>query len=165
MKLAHKRWLLAALQVILVLLLGAKYAYDRATLPRVWVRVAPYDPDAPLRGRYVSLQIEAVPRGFSPLPEGQSRSWGKATLSVEDAKLIATQSQTGPGHGVVLLEEGNEVRLRLQQPVAFFITEHVPDPSRRPSLRAEVTVPRTGPPRPIRLGVEEGGVITPLQLD
>ena len=49
---------------------------------------------------------------------------------------------------------------RLAEPVAFFIPEHVPDPSRRPAgeeLWAEVTIPRSGPPRPIRLGVMKDG--------
>ena len=37
----------------------------------------------------------------------------------------------------------------LEQPVAFFIPEHVPDPSRRglgEELWVEVTLPRKGPP-------------------
>lgn len=59
--------------------------------------------------------------------------------------------------------------LFLSEPVAFFIPEHVPDPSRRPpgeALWVEVTLPRKGPPRPIRLGVSKhGGAITPLDLD
>ena len=56
----------------------------------------------------------------------------------------------------------------LQPAVAFFLPEHVPDPSRRPSeeeLWVEVTVPQHGPPRPIRLGVKKGdGPIVPMEL-
>jgi hypothetical protein len=52
--------------------------------------------------------------------------------------------------------------------VAFFIPEHIPDPSRRTQgeeLWVEVTIPKTGPPRPIRLGVKKGdGPIVPLEL-
>ena len=52
----------------------------------------------------------------------------------------------------------------LDTPVAYFIPEHAVDPSSRPGLMAEVTVPRKGPPRPIRLGVKEGEKVTPLDL-
>jgi hypothetical protein len=54
------------------------------------------------------------------------------------------------------------------EPVAFFIPEHVSDPSRRPpgeELWVEVSVPAKGPPRPIRLGVKKDGVLTPLELN
>jgi len=68
---------------------------------------------------------------------------------------------------------GRYVRLRIvagqgvdsSAPVAFFIPEHVADPSRRPAgeeLWVEVTIPRRGAPRPIRLGVKKDGVLTPL---
>ena len=51
--------------------------------------------------------------------------------------------------------------------LAYFIPEHVADPSRRPAgeeLWVEVTQPRKGPLRPIRLGVRKDGVLTPLPL-
>jgi len=51
--------------------------------------------------------------------------------------------------------------------VAYFIPEHVADPSRRApgeELWAEVTIPRAGAPRPIRLGVKKDGVLTPLDV-
>lgn len=64
---------------------------------------------------------------------------------------------------------GRYVRLRIDgtnQPLAFFIPEHVPDPSVRAAgeeLWAEVTLPRKGGPRPIRLAVKKDGVLTPLE--
>ena len=166
MKPLHRGLLVAVLQVALVCLLGAKYAIDRATLPRVWAEVAPYDPDLPIRGRYVRLQVIATPRGFeNAMQEGQHRSWGRATLSVEDEVLIATRSNQDIGQRISLEDLDGEIQLRLTEAVAFFIPEHVPDPSLRPNLRVDVTIPRKGPPRPIRLGVEEGGETTPLDLD
>ncbi|MCZ6514734.1 MAG: hypothetical protein O6850_02600 [Acidobacteria bacterium] len=36
---------------------------------------------------------------------------------------------------------------------------------RHRQLWAEVTLPRQGPPRPIRLGVKKEGLLTPLDLD
>jgi uncharacterized membrane-anchored protein len=64
---------------------------------------------------------------------------------------------------------GRYVRLRIEgrtEAIAFFIPEHVPDPSIRAAgeeLWAEVTLPRKGAPRPIRLAVKKDGVLTPLQ--
>ncbi|HET7694915.1 MAG TPA: GDYXXLXY domain-containing protein [Vicinamibacterales bacterium] len=64
---------------------------------------------------------------------------------------------------------GRYVRLRVKdgdEQLAFFIPEHIPDPSiREPGeeLWAEVTLPRKGPPRPIRLAVKKDGVLTPLR--
>ncbi|MCP9848396.1 hypothetical protein [Cyanobium sp. Morenito 9A2] len=54
--------------------------------------------------------------------------------------------------------------------VAFFIPDPIDDPSRRApgeELWVEVTLPRKGPPRPIRLGVKRNGMVvpSPLQLD
>ena len=114
-----KGLILAGVHLALALSVTAKFAYDRATLPRVWVRTEPYDPTLPLRGRYVRLQL----RG-----------------ETED----------------------------LRGPVAYFIPPNVPDPSRRPQgeeLWAEVSVPKKGAPRPIRLGVKKDGVLTPLDLE
>jgi hypothetical protein len=68
---------------------------------------------------------------------------------------------------VQLRHDGDRWSARLSQPVAVFIPEHLLDPSFRPAgeeLWAEVTLPRRGPPRPIRLGVMRDGRLTPLQL-
>jgi len=68
---------------------------------------------------------------------------------------------------------GRYVRMRVDLPgqasqtVAYFIPEHVPDPSRRPpgeELWVELTVPRRGPVRPIRLAVKKAGQMTALDL-
>ena len=42
-------------QALLVLSIAGKYLYERKACPRVWVRSAQYDPNLPLRGRYLSL--------------------------------------------------------------------------------------------------------------
>jgi hypothetical protein len=68
---------------------------------------------------------------------------------------------------VQLRQDRGRWSARLAQPVAFFIPEEVADPSVRPSgeeLWAEVTIPREGPPRPIRLGVMRDGRLTPLAI-
>ena len=156
-----KGLVLGGVQVAMVLSLGGKLLVDRATQPRVWVKVVPFDPHLPIRGRYVSLQVMAEARGFEP-----GVLYTTAQLSVEDGKLIARPTEDTSATMVRIT--GNPPVANLSEPVAFFIPEHVPDPSRRPSgeeLWVEVTVPKKGPPRPIRLGVKKDGVLTPLALD
>jgi hypothetical protein len=85
-----KGLIIAAVQVGLVASLGAKLLYDRATRPRVWALAAPYDPNLPIRGRYVSLQLAVEPRG---LPETKSgpvwQSSQSVTLRVDGDRLVA----------------------------------------------------------------------------
>ena len=57
MKLFQKGLILAGVQCLMVLSLTGKLLYDRATCPRVWVRTTPWDPNLPIRGRYLSLQL------------------------------------------------------------------------------------------------------------
>ena len=46
-----------ALHVGLVAVVAGRFAWDRATLPREWVRVQVVDPDSLLRGRYLVLEV------------------------------------------------------------------------------------------------------------
>ncbi len=151
MMFSAKGLLLAGVQVMLVLGTGAKLLYDRATLPQVWVKAGPFDPNLPIRGRYVRLALEL---------DNPERLTGPVSLSVDGDRLAAHSSGEETGN---FLQGG-----RLFDPVAFFIPEHIPDPSRRANgeeLWVDVTVPGKGPPRPVRLGVKKNGVITPLNLN
>jgi hypothetical protein len=157
-----KGLVIAAVHVAIVCTLGAKLLVDRTIRPRVWVEVEPYDPDLPIRGRYLSLQVKATARGFAD--SGQPGEWSHALLSVEDDRLIATRTETDAGEPVRIRSAGADATVVLATPIAYFIPEHVDDPSRTPGLMVEVTLPRKGPPRPIRLGVRNGDRITPLDL-
>jgi hypothetical protein len=165
---------IAVVHVGLVASLGAKLLYDRATRPRVWALAAPYDPNLPIRGRYVSLQLVVEPRKIQEPGPGPGRPpLQSVVLRVENGRLVAEANPQERGYGpsdvhVRLLQRHGQELAVLHQRVAFFIGEHVPDPSRRPAdeeLWVEVTVPKKGPPRPIRLGVKKGdGPIVPLEL-
>src|SRR5712671_4716275 len=48
------------IQILIVSSLGAKLLYDRRTRPRAWFKTERYDPDLPIRGRYLGLQIEVT---------------------------------------------------------------------------------------------------------
>jgi uncharacterized membrane-anchored protein len=157
--------IVAALHVALVASLGVKLVADRMTRPRVWARVGPVDPDLPIRGRYVRLLLEVTsPDGVAPSP---AQSWMPVRLDVRDGTLVALPSDDSTDLQIRGTQRGTERVTVLTQPVAYFIPEHAPDPSVRApgeELWVEVTVPKRGAPRPIRLGVKKDGQLTPLDL-
>ncbi len=167
MSLFKKSVILLIIHVLIVSLLGVKLLYDRATLPRVWVRAIPYDPDLPIRGRYVSLQYIVETSGIDK-PERHHY----VQLFVKNGRLLAeavngTARKTS-GLAIRYTEiDGKRVAI-LDEPVAFFIPEHIPDPSIRApgkQLWVEATIPKKGIPRPIRLGVKKNGnAIEPLDI-
>jgi len=150
---------LGGVQVLLVAGVGAKFLLDRVNYPKVWVQTAPYDPDLPIRGRYVRLM--AVVTNGSP---ESSVELERVRLAVHDSRLVAMADQAG-SHWLNKRSCGAQSCWVLTEPLAYFIPEHVPDPSIRASgeeLWVEVTVPPTGAPRPIRLGVKKNGRLEPL---
>jgi uncharacterized membrane-anchored protein len=155
-----KGLIVAALHLAIVGSVGVKLLVDRATRPRVWARTAPIDPDDPLRGRYVRLRVEGEPIDLGDASNISVRltEWkGLLAFTPASGRLTASLS-TRDGRRVAILN----------QPLAFFIPEHVPDPSARApgeELWVEVTLPKQGAPRPIRLAVKKDGVLTPLDLD
>jgi len=183
MKPLYKGLVVAALHVALVASLGGKLLYDRATRPRVWARTATYDPDLPIRGRYVSLRVEVTPEGFprkdqqaeKQYPDYSYRNRKPVRLEVKGDKLIATASDDEHTNVYAAPQlryfQGRELiseQFYIDEPVAFFIPEHAPNPAwlnKGEELWVEVTVPKKGPPRPIRLGIKKDGVLKPLSLD
>ncbi|OQX09370.1 MAG: hypothetical protein BWK76_22320 [Desulfobulbaceae bacterium A2] len=173
MKPLWKGLLIAVLQLALVGSLGAKLLHDRASRPRVWARTLPFDPNLPLRGRYVRLQLVVEPRDIQDEADPKKHVVHPVALQTEGEQLVAAALPNDRGHvGSVrrlrfITQQDRRVAV-LTEPVAFFIPEHVPDPSRsKPGeeLWAEVTIPAKGPPRPIRLGVKkDGGPTVPLPL-
>jgi len=159
----RKGLVVAAVHLALVGSLGTKLLIDRATRPRVWARTAPVDPDHPLRGRYVQMRVEGEPVGF-----GKDRSGGDVVLVARGGALGLQPTSEDTGLTAHLTSrDGREIAV-LDHSLAYFIPEHVPDHSVRAAgeeLWVEVTLPKKGPPRPIRLGVKKDGVLTPLDLD
>ncbi|MEO8029905.1 MAG: hypothetical protein ABI765_03595 [Gemmatimonadota bacterium] len=158
--------LIGAAQVALVAMLGAKLLLDRARLPHGWAMVMAYDPELPIRGRYIRLTL-VVP------PVDSAASQLLKTTGWPQLRVVADRVMTGIGTGdagqsVYTTALRGDSILVLRDPVAYFIPDQIADPSIRPAgehLWAEVTVPRRGPPRPIRLGVSKGdGPIVPLLI-
>lgn len=168
----QKGLVLAAVQLALVASLGAKYALDRARLPRVWAQTAAYDPNLPIRGRYLSVRLRVALDSVDGEPEwkpGNFRADGREiTLSANQGRLVANPAQHPTGLHIFRWRSrtGEEIAA-LSEPVAFFLPEHAKDPSwLQPGeeLWIEVTVPKSGPPRPIRLAVKRGETFTPLEI-
>ncbi len=156
-------------QLMLVASVGVKFVYDRANYPRVWVETAPYDPDLPIRGRYVSIAalVDAKRSEITDKPgiaDGPVMFMGR--LEVQGGRLVAIEGDDGR-HWITSRRCGEAQCWQLGDPLAYFIPGHVQDPSRRlagETLWVEVTVPPTGAPRPIRLGIMKDGQLTPLDL-
>jgi len=161
----QKGILIALIHVALVCSLGAKLLMDRASRPRVWVKTVPYDPDLPIRGRYVNMRLEVETRGMQSSKNEWQVEW--AHLIADGGKLVAVKNEGYEG-APVLLDKNSTTHGRLQEPVDYFIPEHAQDPSRvqkGEELWVEVTVPKKGPPRPIRLGIKrDNGDIKPLDV-
>jgi hypothetical protein len=155
---------LAMVHVLLVGSLGLKLLADRARLPRGWARTVPFDPNLPIRGRYVRLRLAVLLADGSD--SARAGEYRKVRLRVAGDRLNGVLEDDGPLR-VRLDSTAAGLVAGLEDPVAFFIPEHIPDPSLRPTgeeLWAEVTVPSRGPPRPIRLGIRRDGVLTPLEI-
>jgi hypothetical protein len=169
-----KGLVISVIHVCLVAALGLKLLYDRHVLPRVWIKAAPYDPNLPIRGRYVSLQAMVEHRGIpNTATDQENYRIYPCVLHVENGRLFADVKQEGNRYDtsdlhLVNRKIGGENVFVLNERMAFFIPEHVPDPSRRlqgEQLWVETTIPKKGIPRPIRLGVStNNGSIMPLDL-
>ena len=74
MKPLAKAAVVALIHVLIVSSLGAQLLYDRRTRPQAWFLTQRYDPNLPIRGRYVSMQITVS----DPRSQGRSPSSGWA---------------------------------------------------------------------------------------
>ncbi len=188
MKLAKVSILLLVIQLVIVSSVAGKHLYQRLTCPRVWTRAAAFDPELPLRGRYLSLQL-MVDGCQSTLPSAKSAEFPRdvsgavvrgrfglrsgtlfrANLKVENNRLLAINDvlkTTGrDGQPVIAVKDRPCDQMLLDRPVAFYISEKAVDPSRLSpgqELWMEVTVPPKGPPRPIQLALKDNGAWKPL---
>ena len=166
----------AVLHILIVLSLGGKLLYDRANRPRVWVRTGSFDPDLPIRGRYVTLNLQVhAPDLGTPESRAKERMYSMqyVELAVEKDpsgkdQLVAHKSDRSTDLSVTVWrtqpEQASREMLLLSPAVAFFLPEHAEFPHLKSGeeIWAEVTVPRKGPPRPIQLALKRGTEWLPL---
>lgn len=178
--------LLIVLQVTLVSAIAGKYLYERETRPSVWVKVTQYDPNLPMRGRYLALtplvNACSLPHDhetrrpwydYSEHNPREKDSWQwrvvafaqDGELRVKDARNILPHTDT---QTIWLTPKQSCDQAQLTPPIDYFIPDTAKSPfplQKGQVLWAEVTVPSAGPPRPIRLAVSENGQWSPLKLD
>jgi hypothetical protein len=151
--------LLAAIQVALVGAVAGKLYYDRATLPRVWVESTGVDPNLPIRGRYVALNLLFPAAAESVrMPATDNATPGRLEVREGQAVAVLRPDWSGPKRRDEQLFASRPtpggLRWMAVQPVALFLPEHAADPTRgnQPDeLWVEVTVPPRGAARPIRV--------------
>jgi hypothetical protein len=190
MKFSKTSIVLLLIQLALVSSIAAKYLYQRRSCPRVWTRATAYDPEMPMRGRYLRLQLtvdgcqstlpSALHAVFPRNTDGTTKPTGftvkseypvyfRAKLKVENSRLLAIRipeaDQSSKGVNVTAWPDSSCDAMRLNEPVDFYIAEHAADPTRlQPGqeLWMEVTVPPQGPPRPLQLALKDNGAWKPL---
>jgi hypothetical protein len=165
---------LGAIQILVVLSLSGKLLYDRATKPRAWALTQGYDPELPIRGRYLTQRLRLPVEGleYKPAKNGQGSDWfvnrNWAHFEVRNRMLIAKPAGEGNGGWIYLQKRADgSVEAVSEEPVLVFIPDTAVVPILKPGeeMWVEVTVPAKGPPRPIRLAVKRNGTIEPLKLE
>jgi hypothetical protein len=154
-----KGLVVGAVQVLLLAGIGAKFLNDRASYPRLWVETAPYDPVMPIRGRYVNIALLVDAERPAPDVEAdRAPNMFLARLEARGDRLLSVQDDDNGLHWVRSGRCGERNCWQLAEPLAYFIPEHAIDssnPGEGATLWAEVTLPPTGAPRPIRLEVRK----------
>jgi len=173
-----------AVQMALVLSIAAKYAWERHVCPMVWTRATQFDPQEPLRGRYLALQLRASACGLSKNDAenayinrsfvGRKNELGSQGWTVvpraENGRLVARPGDPKrpdqSEHLMLNADEPCEYAI-LSGETEFFVSEHAKTPfplAKGQELWALVTVPPSGPPRPVRLAVSDGKEFRVLDL-
>jgi len=184
---------LLVIQLLLVSTVAVKYLWQRWRCPRVWTRTVAYDPELPMRGRYLSVQLQ-VDGCQSTLPSAKAAQFPRdvsgaaiagrygirpvgvvefqADLKVVDNRLIAVKieepAKAETGQTVSAWPGSQCDQMRLDKPVDFYIAEHAQSPlpvKQGQELWVEVTVPPKGPPRPLQMALKDNGAWKPLALE
>jgi hypothetical protein len=190
-----KAIVVALIQILIVCSLGAKLLYDRRTRPQAWFKAERFDPDLPIRGRYVSLSLvvtdsrstEDVERKFGNEIQAMEnrtnqyhyrgmedfgRECGSIVMrgGVAEAEFDPASNWACDNLTFVRRKVSSGMELRLNEPSLFFIPDTAKDPTRLATgeeLWVLATIPGKGPPRPIALGVKKAADknIRPLDLN
>ena len=102
----------ALIQVLIVSSLGAKLLYDRRTRPRAWFKTERYDPNLPIRGRYVAMRIE--------VPDSRSAEEIEQKFANEIQTLENQRRQFNTGGRLDFGRECGAIAMRDGSPIAEF---------------------------------------------
>jgi len=180
---------LLVIQLLIVSSVTGKYLWQRWRCPSVWTRATAIDPELPMRGRYLNLQL-TVDGCQSTLPSAKLATFPRdvngavkpgpyvlrpqpvtfrANLKVENNKLVAVRVEGGEdpaaGQEISAMPSAPCGQMTLTDGVDFYIGETAKSPlpvQPGQELWIDVTVPSTGPPRPIQLALKDNGAWKPL---
>jgi hypothetical protein len=174
--------ILVIIQLLLVLSITGKYLYERNFYPRVWTPARQIDPNLPLRGRYLALQllIDACtlakePQYYRPggRPEITSLtsgwSWPIRPVPVNGRLQASLPGSTAANDNqyIFLEEHAPCTQVPFTRGELF-----IPDTANPPfplkpgqQLWVEVTLPPSGPPRPIQLAISDSSGFHPLVFE
>lgn len=181
---------LLLIQLALVSALAARYEYQRWRCPRVWTRADGFDPQLPLRGHYLGLQLR-VDGCQSTLPSAAQARFPRdlngaaapgryfvrglpavhfsADLKVENNRLEAIRipdlEPRREGQRVDARPGTSCDEMTLSNTVFYYIPDNATGlfplkPGQQ--LWVEATIPPQGPPRPTQLALKEDGKWKPL---
>lgn len=183
MKPMTKALIVAVAHVALVASLGGKLLVDRVTRQQAWFQAENYDPDPPIRGRYVNLQLRVKdPRSASETAQkfaGEIKNmesqkghianyeFGRecGSIKVVNGEPVAVFVENENAYSCENLSflrrrSGDGSTLRLMEPVVYFIPDTAQDPTRLQrgdEMWVLATIPKKGRPRPVALGVKHAG--------
>ncbi|MGD0155794.1 MAG: hypothetical protein ABSB50_06835 [Terracidiphilus sp.] len=180
---------LLILQLLVVSSIAGKYLWQRWRCPRVWARAVAADPNLLMRGRYLSLQL-IVDGCESTLPSAKDATFPRdvnnavkpgpyvlrplpvdfrANLKVENNRLVAVrvEGEEDPTIGEEVAADAGVPcdQMHLADGVDFYISDTAQSPlplQPGQELWIEVTIPPTGPPRPLHLAVKQDTLWKPL---
>jgi hypothetical protein len=176
--------ILLVVQLLIVLSIAGKFLYERRFYPRVWTRARQVDPNLPLRGRYLALQIMidacSLPKdaqyyrpGGRPDIGSLTSGWSwfvvPAPVNGRLAARLANPKSENDQAQYIFLEEHLPCTLT---PFSSGQLYFIPDTSSPPfplkpgqELWVEVTLPPSGPPRPIQLAISDPSGFHPLKFE
>ena len=175
--------LLLVVQFLIVLSIAGKYLYERKFYPRVWTRARQVDPYLPLRGRYLALELMidacSLPKEAEYYKPGGRPEIGSLTSGWSWVVIPKAEN----GRLAAGLADSNSEN---DKPQVIFLQEHapcnqapfnrgelfIPDTANPPfplkagqQLWVEVTLPPSGPPRPIQLAIADLSGFHPLKFE
>jgi hypothetical protein len=148
---------LLVFQLLVVSSIAGKYLWQRWRCPRVWTRASAIDPELPMRGRYLSLQL-TVDGCQSTLPSARLAAFPRdvngavkpgpyvlrpqpvtfrANLKVENNKLVAVRPEGQEIGGQENPAAGQEIsampsapcdQMQVSDPVDFYIADTAKSP-------------------------------------
>jgi hypothetical protein len=161
--------LIGLLHAAIVLAIGVQAAVDRGRLPRAWALARPDTPSSAAHGRYLRLHVvPALETGLVPkLDTVNGRTFVRpapVALEARNGRLLA---HGAPASRVHLGYPGDrqEGEAVLRPAIELYVPASDGPASAvlgQGELWVEVSVPRQGPPRPLRLGTMKDGRIVPI---